>query len=240
MTIVRKKIHTSSPLYCFGDMLKKLRKESGLSQTQFAKNFNVSLDAVKNWEQHYNIPEMECIMKLCEYFQCDIDFLFGRIEKKTNNIQFIHDKTGLSENVIELLIDNQHAYQIINKKEKSDPTIASPVANAFNQIFKDLNLTMNLIACINNYIEITECILSILNAPPNNTEKELISIHKSFSKTNETDLEILKDIRYEKNTKNIQNLKKDLNVAQYKLSIIFSDIVKNISKDIPQYNLLKK
>ena len=45
----RVKIHTSSQMYCFGNILKQLRKEHKLSRQQFANDFNVSLDAVKNW-----------------------------------------------------------------------------------------------------------------------------------------------------------------------------------------------
>ena len=42
-------------------------------------------------------------MDLTELYHCDLDYLTGRLDQKTHDLQFIHDQTGLSEKAIEKL-----------------------------------------------------------------------------------------------------------------------------------------
>ena len=49
-------------------------------------------------------------MTLCDFYDCDLDYLTGRIDCKTHDIQFIHEKTGLSEKAIEKLIAWKEEY----------------------------------------------------------------------------------------------------------------------------------
>lgn len=42
-------------------------------------------------------------MDLAEIYDCDLDYLTGRLDQKTHDLQFIHDQTGLSEKAIEKL-----------------------------------------------------------------------------------------------------------------------------------------
>ncbi|MCC8060733.1 MAG: helix-turn-helix transcriptional regulator [Clostridiales bacterium] len=101
-------------LRSFKDGLKRARKskksKNGKPYTQetFAEEFNVSVDTVKNWEQGRVFPSVETIIELCDFFNCDMDYLFGTIDCKTHDLQFIHDKTGLSEKAIETLTDIQY------------------------------------------------------------------------------------------------------------------------------------
>lgn len=224
----RVKIHTSSQLYCFGDILKKLRKENGLSQQEFANKFNVSLDAVKNWEQHYNIPEMECLLRLCEYFNCDLDFLFGRISQKTHDNSFIYDKIGLNEESIELLYSCKKGY--------NNPKMIDAINKILNCGYRSLKF-LNLITA---YMEQTQNILNIFNAPVTDEENILIDIDLEFSskleKKHKTRMNILHDIRYEKHNSPIRELINELNLINFKASNCLNDIISDISKDIPQYN----
>lgn len=83
--------------------LKKARKEEGLTQDQLAKRLNIQVQNVRNWEQGRTLPEYETLFKLMEIFDCDMDYLFGRIECRTHDKQFIHEQTGLSERAIMIL-----------------------------------------------------------------------------------------------------------------------------------------
>ena len=91
--------------FSFKDGFKRARKNSGYTQKSFSESFNISIETVKNWEQGRNIPEMETLERLCNFFQCDIDYLLGNIECETHDKQFIHDQTGLSENAINKLLE---------------------------------------------------------------------------------------------------------------------------------------
>lgn len=89
--------------FSFKEGFKHARKKAGYTQKSFAKEFNISIETVKNWEQGRNVPEIDTLEKLCNFFHCNIDFLLGNIECKTHDMQFIHDNTGLSEKAIQIL-----------------------------------------------------------------------------------------------------------------------------------------
>lgn len=86
-----------------GKRLQELRKQHYKTQAQFAEALDVSLDAVRSWEQGYQPPETANLFKIVEKLDCDLDYLTGRIDRTRHDIQFIHDKTGLSEGAIRKL-----------------------------------------------------------------------------------------------------------------------------------------
>lgn len=91
--------------FSFKEGFKRARKKGGYTQKSFSEEFNISIETVKNWEQGRNVPEIETLEKLCNFFHCDIDYLLGNMECETHDKQFIHDKTGLSENAINKLLE---------------------------------------------------------------------------------------------------------------------------------------
>ena len=78
-------------------------KELRITQEELADRLGVSLKTVMNWEQGQAIPSVETLMDLADIYDCDLDYLTGRIDQKTHDLQFIHDQTGLSEKAIEKL-----------------------------------------------------------------------------------------------------------------------------------------
>ena len=98
-------------LHSFKDGFKAARKKAGFTQEGFVKAFvddkqceRTSLQSVRNWEQGRATPDFKTVELLCEFFHCDMDYLFGNINCPTHDIQFIQDKTGLSEEGINKLI----------------------------------------------------------------------------------------------------------------------------------------
>ena len=95
-------------LHSLAEGLKRARKEAGYTQEELAEYLNDRghgcLSSVRNWEQGKNPPSMENLLHLCEFYDCDLDYLIGRIDCKTHDLQFIHEKTGLSEAAIRKLI----------------------------------------------------------------------------------------------------------------------------------------
>lgn len=86
--------------------LKRAREEAGLTQDELAEKMGVSTKTIRNWEQKVKantLPTMENLLKLADLYDCDLDYLTGRIECKTHDLQFIHDQTGLSEKAIKTL-----------------------------------------------------------------------------------------------------------------------------------------
>lgn len=78
-------------------------KELRITQEELADRLGVSLKTVMNWEQGQAIPSVETLMDLADIYDCDLDYLTGRIDQRTHDLQFIHNQTGLSEKAIEKL-----------------------------------------------------------------------------------------------------------------------------------------
>ena len=86
--------------------LKRARKEAGFTQAELAEKLKVTLKTIQNWEQNVKagtLPTMGQLLQLAEFYDCDLDYLTGRIDCKTHDLQFIHDQTGLSEEAIKKL-----------------------------------------------------------------------------------------------------------------------------------------
>ena len=90
-------------IYSLKEGLKRARKEAGLTQAELADKMGVHIKTVMNWEQGKAEPPLGTLMELAELYHCDLDYLTGRLELKTHDLQFIHDQTGLSEKAIEKL-----------------------------------------------------------------------------------------------------------------------------------------
>ena len=114
----------------FSKNFKKIRKDHGYTQAGFKEKYEeiygektITIETIRNWEQARNIPELQTIWKLCEIFNCDIDYLFGRINCSTHDLAFICNKIGLSEDAVKYLIDIQEKKQ---QAETELKTIAPP------------------------------------------------------------------------------------------------------------------
>lgn len=55
-----------------GCFLKELRKEKGLTQEQLAETLNVSGRTVSRWETGSNIPDLDTLIELADFYSVDI------------------------------------------------------------------------------------------------------------------------------------------------------------------------
>ena len=62
----------------FGERLKELRQAKGLTQRQLADVLSVIGNAVHCWESDKQEPSMTTLVKLSEYFEVSLDYLFGK------------------------------------------------------------------------------------------------------------------------------------------------------------------
>lgn len=51
-----------------GSLLKELRKEKGLTQEQFAEIVNVSSRTVSRWENGNNMPDLDILIQISDYY----------------------------------------------------------------------------------------------------------------------------------------------------------------------------
>lgn len=61
------------------------RKRLGLTQEQLAKKLNTSRSNVANWENGQNMPSVDLLLKCSSIFNCDVMYLAGYQNTRTEN-----------------------------------------------------------------------------------------------------------------------------------------------------------
>lgn len=71
----------------FKNIIVKLRKEKGYStQEEFAKAIGMSRSTIGMWESGVRFPSKEGMEQLADFFNVDIDYLYGRSKVR----QYVH------------------------------------------------------------------------------------------------------------------------------------------------------
>lgn len=81
----------SRPLETFAKSLKKLRLEKQLRQEDVADELNISRQALSKYERGEREPDYHMLIKLADYYEVSIDYLFGRTKSK--KVNFLDDNT---------------------------------------------------------------------------------------------------------------------------------------------------
>ena len=68
-----------------GEFLKHLRKEKGLTQEQLAEHFYVSSRTVSRWETGNNMPDIDMLIELADFYDVDIREIIDG-ERKSENM----------------------------------------------------------------------------------------------------------------------------------------------------------
>lgn len=71
----------------FGEQLKKIRKENKLTQEQMATQLHISRQAVSNWENNKNLPDIEMTIKIAKVLQVSPDQLILGDEIESRLVQ---------------------------------------------------------------------------------------------------------------------------------------------------------
>ncbi len=61
----------------FGEKLKELRQEKGLTQKQLANLIGNAQSAIVYWESNKQEPTISALKKLCKFFDVSADYLLG-------------------------------------------------------------------------------------------------------------------------------------------------------------------
>ena len=73
-----------------GNLIKELRKKSGLTQEKCALKYGVTYQAVSKWENGKNIPDIALLKEICNDYGINIDDLLdGKVNNKKNNKKVI-------------------------------------------------------------------------------------------------------------------------------------------------------
>ena len=69
----------------FGEQIKNIRQKERLTQEQFAMKLNVSRQAVSNWENNKNLPDIGMLILMSDVFHISLDYLV-KGDKEMNNM----------------------------------------------------------------------------------------------------------------------------------------------------------
>ncbi len=155
--------------------LKEHGQKIGLTQQEFANEMNVSLDTVKNWEQGWNYPGLDMIIKLAEFFECDYDYLLGSQDTPRKEYAHISDMTGLSYQAA--------SYIATMSSDKIYEAYLSTISRLLEQMYEDDNaddFLTNLTNCIYLYCSGAKIDSSICNAVKQSELLDLYGRLKNF------------------------------------------------------------
>lgn len=137
----------------FGDVLKKERKKLNLTQEQLAKKINTTRQNITNWETGYNVPSIDLLQRLSNFFDCSIDYLLGRNSYRNLKEYYLNHKVQFDNDMKVLnAIDNKTfndldldvVYGIDEKDiDNSDINLPKPNSEIFLDKLKEMNLLSN-------------------------------------------------------------------------------------------------
>ena len=65
-------------MFAFNKHLKKIREDKNITQKQLAKDINISLSSIQNYERGSKKPSYDALIALADYFNVSLDDLVGR------------------------------------------------------------------------------------------------------------------------------------------------------------------
>lgn len=71
----------------FGEQIRKLRTERNMTQEQFAQELHVTRQAVSNWENNRNLPDLEMLLNMSQTFHISLDELMTGGNEMNNMTQ---------------------------------------------------------------------------------------------------------------------------------------------------------
>ncbi|MCL2697894.1 MAG: helix-turn-helix domain-containing protein [Oscillospiraceae bacterium] len=92
----------------FGEILRTLRKEKGLSQSKLAALTGLSKAVISKYENAGSYPPYNILIRFARVFKVSTDYLLGVEKRKTLNIE------GLTNKQIDSLIAIASEYQKLN------------------------------------------------------------------------------------------------------------------------------
>lgn len=87
------------------DILKELREDKGLSQTDLANILNVTRQTISGYETGVIEPPLSTLIKLADMYNCSLDYLAGRTKEKYNLNLMNKDTRQLLLQIIDVVED---------------------------------------------------------------------------------------------------------------------------------------
>lgn len=97
-----------------GENLQRIRKKKYKTQESFAEALGL-LDrkTISKWETGETEIPMTRLPEICNLLECDMDFIFGKIDVFKNQTKNVMEETGLKEDSVKILTNDKYT-EILN------------------------------------------------------------------------------------------------------------------------------
>ena len=129
------------------DHLRRLREESGLSQSEFAGKMGVNRMTINNYETGKRIPDIDFAVRAADFFDVTVEYICGRTEyRDKDDIQVSVAKAESLVKAIEAMPQSEvqeTLSQLVRVLEKANENgIGYETLIAMNNIFEQLGLLL--------------------------------------------------------------------------------------------------
>ncbi len=97
----------------FGDKVKKLRVDRGLTQTAFAQRLGMRKSIISAYESQMRMPSLEMLIKIALEFSVSVDWLLGVERAKSMDV------TELTDEQVILLAGLVEEFRGLNKTRRN-------------------------------------------------------------------------------------------------------------------------
>lgn len=101
----------------FGEKLKALRIEKGLTQQQIAEKIGLVKGSISAYEQSAKYPSIDVLIKLCELFGVSADYLLGLSDSIEYNLSTLTDEQ--TQTVMRIIAEFEQ-YNKLKEKLKTE------------------------------------------------------------------------------------------------------------------------
>ena len=108
----------------FNERLKLLRRESGLSQQDFAKQLGTSKSSVNMYERGEREPGIETLEAIADYFNVDMDYLLGKSDHRSKSAWLEDIDNSIDLDILRSQVKFENLFPIERKRYPLIGTIA--------------------------------------------------------------------------------------------------------------------
>lgn len=100
-----------------GERLAEIRKDHGDNQDDLARKLNVSVFAIRSWEQEKSAPSHEMLVRVCRLYQVSSDYLLG-----LSNIDPVYEQRRRLEQFSPEELTDLKSYLLWKKRSEKNKT----------------------------------------------------------------------------------------------------------------------
>ena len=98
VNIMKKNDNKDIDFIGLGNNIAERREELNYNQSDLSELLGVSTTTISLWETGKKKPSLKNLIHLCNALECDLDYLLGKADYSTKEIETVCEYTGLSEN----------------------------------------------------------------------------------------------------------------------------------------------